>query len=659
MRSIIKSTVLSGIFNMFKKTFADKQYLKSTFFQNVFCSSVVTSIFSLRWINCLPFSGRTPVSTNMDSLEIWGRFLIWAKEPLHLPVFGLVKSLAFPFQTESIAHGPVTLFALLFKILSKVYPPFGHFYYFVFIELLFVFLASYFTFLLLVEFRVNSFWLKLLGAATVALSFPLLYRSMNLAFEMVYIPGYAVFAYCFVRAYKYPSFFLYLILALIFPLAVLIDDYFLLGVVVMMGSSIVLMGIGYLMHKVKPNADRLRGMIAAFILGMLLSSGMTYCLGNTENLKIQSDVTPMTGRDDLRWAYGGGYGGGFHVADVLSVFIPTENNARLPPSKICGPRAYLTKLGFPITTAQLQDGQYEGFAYAGSVTIGLLLVLSMFSIISILMNLRLNLMKFDLKIISNFFTAGEFSLPLILGLSSFALYVISWGYIIHLGGVRHNDIVTPSLILAEYCHKFIWARSMGRLAIAFALFIAIGVIVWLNSFFYRYIYSEKKEIRLLCAAIFLFLTAAHAIEISGYLKKPSLVVNGDEITRSFGKQDQELIKNVLHGKKALMVTPYAMDSLDWGRICYALAYYGGVPMGGANATFFENLNSGEYRRDDEDIVSGNIRALVGRYGDIAIAAREGLAEKIAKNANLPLKFYKLRDQDAVLLTLDNRGGLKS
>ncbi len=619
--------------------------------QNLFCSLTAMSLFMFRWANCLPFSGYYPVSQG-EPLELWGRYLIWAKEPFSFPKFGIVKSLTFPFQTSNMAHGPVVLFAVVFKALSRLYPPAGHFYYFIFIELVFVLLAGFFTFLILDEFKVGSFWLKLLGTISIALSFPLLYRSTNLAFEVAYVPAYLACAYFYVMAYKHPGFRSYLLLMLIFPVAAMIDDYLLFGISFMMAAAIVLNGVGYLINTSKRNLDRLRGMAAAFILGLLLSSGISYCLGLTGNLGISFGITPMAGRDDLTGVYGGGYGGGFFVADVLSVFIPTAQGI-CAPENICGPTAYLTKLGFPMTMAKLQHGQYEGFAYAGTVIVGLLFILILRSIIFIFKNWERHLTKINFKLISNFYTVNEFfSLPVILGLSSFSLYVISWGYVIHLGGIRHNDIVTPSLILAEYHHSFIWARALGRLAVAFMLFIAISVIVWLNSAFYRYIYSEKREVRFLCAGALLLLTIVHVSEIWGYLKPPSQVVHGDDITGSFGKQDQALIRNVLHGKSVLMVTPYAMDNDDWGRICYALAYDGGIPMSGPTTHFFagEILNTGQYDADNKDILSVDIKGLVKRYGEIAIATRGAIADRILANANMPLKAYKLRDRDAVLLT---------
>ena len=50
--------------------------------------------------------------------------------------------------------------------------------------------------------------------------------------------------------------------------------------------------------------------------------------GKEENLAVAA-VSPLEGRYDTAWGYGGGYGGGFHVADVFTLFIPPKDDLQV------------------------------------------------------------------------------------------------------------------------------------------------------------------------------------------------------------------------------------------------------------------------------------------------------------------------------------------
>ena len=77
-----------------------------------------------------------PSSTNFELLGFYGRYLIYAQEPIAFPL-GIIKGLSFPFNdVANIMRGPIPLFAIPIKVLSKICPPLGEFYYFVLAELL-------------------------------------------------------------------------------------------------------------------------------------------------------------------------------------------------------------------------------------------------------------------------------------------------------------------------------------------------------------------------------------------------------------------------------------------------------------------------------------------------------------------------------------------
>jgi len=596
------------------------------------------------------------VSKNSDQLEFWGRYLIYAKEPFSFPI-GLVRGLGFPFKISTITRGPVELFAVLFKLLSKIYAPFAEFYYFVLFELLCAFLTGYFTCLLLESFKVKSFWLKLLGVTLVSLSFPFLFRSSHyygIPSLVVHFPIYLAFAYFYIRLYKYPNWKPLFLLLIFFLILAFFCDYPTLAVYFVFFVCICFNFFEFMVRKTEIIRKRLFFSLTAFILGIALTIFVVNILGNQGNYTVPWYVSPLADRQGKQWGYGGGYGGGFHVADALTFFIPPRDNVNVPENKRCGPTAYLTKWGFPITTNNLQDGQYEGFTFLGTTTIFILFFLLMIQLFSLIKNSRLYMMKMRLKWMYQLFSPDNiFSLPFVLGACAFLLYLLSLGYIIHFLGVRFNHIVTPALILAEWHHRFMLVRSLGRLAVPLMQYITIACIISMNKYPYKYLNKSTKPKKLIFVLIIIFLIIFHISEIWGYLKPPE-VTRGNEIANLFGKDDRVLIKKLLQDKKALMVVPTVRGGvINWDKLCYSLAFYSDIPLSGASSPMgnpIEYLR--QYALDTKNILDGNIKEITNRYGNIAIAAPSAFAEKILSRADVPLKPHKLHDQDAVILTLD-------
>ena len=642
---------------MIKNTVINYIRLKIATCQDLLCAVFVTSIFSLRWRNCLPFSGYMPVLKGGDNLEIWSRYLFYAREPFGSPI-GLIKGLGFPFHTVSISRGPIELFAILFKFLSKIYAPFSEFYYPVLFELVCVFLVAYFTCLILKALRVRSFWVRLLGTVLASLSFPLLFRSSSfygLSYQVAYFPIYMAFFYFLIRLYNHPDRRSFFLLMLFFLILAFFNDYGLFGTYFIFFIFLILIFFRFILNRNRSKADRDRLFFAvpALILGVIITFFVSFMLGNQENMTVSQDSTLLSTRYDTSWGYGGGYGGGFHVADVLSVVIPPKNKEGIPLYKTCGPTSYLSRIGFPITTNDLQDGQYEGFTYLGTVTILILLFLVLSKILSLIGNYRKLFAKLRLQIMSKFFMVNEiFSLPVIIGISVTILYIFSWGYIIHIGGVRLNDIATPSLILAEIWPRFMLIRSLGRLAIPFMLYIIIVTVVWLDRYLYPYLHNKVIYKRIPFVSIIIFLMIAHTAEVWGYLKPPQ-VTYGNAIANALSREDKILIKRLLEDKKALMVVPKIRDNFEWGKICYSLAFYANIPLSSA---VWETGISPKYKKQyDEDIkqlLEGNVKDIVHRYGEVAIAAPPNIANEILAKCNVPLRSYKLRDQDVTVLILD-------
>lgn len=596
------------------------------------------------------------ISKNSDQLEFWARYLIYAREPFSFPI-GLVKRLGFPFQITTITRGPVELFAIFFKLLSKIYAPFAEFYYFVLFELLCAFLTGYFTCLLLDSFRVKSFWLKLLGVTLVSLSFPFLFRSSHyyaIPSLVVHFPIYLIFAYFYIRLYKYPNWKPFFLLLIFFLILAFFCDYPTLVVYFVFFICICFNFFEFMVRKTEIVRKRLFFSLTVFILGIASTIFVLNVLGQQGNYTVPWSVSPLANRQGRQWGYGGGFGGGFHVADALTFFIPPQDDDKVPEIKRCGPTAYLTKWGLPITTNNLQDGQYEGFTFLGTTAIGILFFLIIMQLFSLIKNSRLYLMKMRLKWMYQLFTPDNiFSLPFVLGVCAFVLYIFSLGYIIHFLGFRLNHIATPALVLAEWHPRFMLVRSLGRLAVPLMQYITIACIISLNQYLYKYLNKSTKPKKLISVLIIISLIIFHISEIQGYLKPPE-VTRGNEIANLFGKDDRILIKKLLQDKRALIVVPKIRGGIvEWDKLCYSLAFYSDIPLSGASSPMgnpIEYLR--QYDSDTKNISEGNIKEITNRYGNIAIAAPSAVAEKILNRADVPLKPHKLHNQDAVILTLD-------
>ncbi len=626
--------------------------------QHLLCALLATSIFALRWANCLPFSGYMPTLENSDWLSFAGTYLIYAKESFGFPI-GLVGGLSFPFEAANISRGSIPLFAILFKGLAQFYPPFSEFYYFIFVEMLSVFLVAYVTCLLLNILNVNSFWLKLLGTVLVALSFPLLFRSSNyygITFIVASFPMYLLGAYFYIRIYKKPDLKSLFLFSLVFPLAALIDYYLLFGLFFLVFLCLCFNGFEMLFNHNQFNRRRVFFVASSVFLGLLISSQILLFLGNQKNLAEPPDRSSIfNGRYLSSWGYGGGSGGGFHVADVLGLIVPPNDNKKeIPPYLTLGPTTYLTKLGWPITTNDLQGGQYEGFVFLGTIPISILLFLIITKVVTLLYKFKEYFAQLRMRWIAKLFMYDEiFSLPVIVGLSTFLLYIYSLGYIIHVGGVRFNNFITPSLALAFLWPKLIFARSLGRLAIPFMLFIVIGMIVCLNKYLHRNKCCSDKLKKRLYIAVIISLTLAHIYEIRGYLKPPQAVVYGNDITNVFNRSDHLAIKELMQSRKAIILVPALRDNIGWTKIGYALAFYSNIPISGATVEFGELQEQlDQYRRDISDVLSGGIKEIIDRYGNVAIAAPPLIAKSIAAASRVPITMYKLENPEVVILIPD-------
>ncbi len=627
------------------------------FFHAILCSILVTAVFSIRWQNCLPFSGYMPLSLNTDQLDILARFLIWAKEPFSIPL-GTIKGLTFPFESASITRGPLPLFALIFKGLSKIYPPLSEFNYFVFAELVLVFFTAFFTCRILDLHNIKSIWMKLLGATLVGLSFPLLHRSSiyyGVTFLVVYIPLYTAFAYYYIHIYKYFNIKSILLMAIFIPVLAFFDYYVLFGIFFMFTVSLPFISLNFLIRRNRTNRKRFYSYIISFMIGTALLFSTISLLGKQGDLTVPSQTT-LTHRDDVSWGYGGGYGGGFHVADVFALIIPPQDYSEgIPDGRIggpLGPSAYLTKLGFPLTANDLQNGQYEGFTYIGTTTLVILLFLIVVKSVSFFGNRRACIVKFKMNILHKIYNFN-FSMGWILWISTFALFVFSWGYIIHIGGVRFNSIGTPTLFIAELWNRFLLARSLGRLAIPFMLFFTFFGLILFSRIVLNYMYNCNIVKKTMIIVAIVFLTLFHIFEIRGYLSE-SKVVYGNEIIDVFEKEEGNEIRRVLKDKKGLIFAHALRSSRKWIKTCYSLGFHSRIPISGVYSGIAINKNHRvQTIINRQNVKNGNIQEIIELYGDVAFAATCEIAEEIVKKSDVPLKSFIFKNQNVTILISNN------
>ncbi|HJZ12276.1 MAG TPA: hypothetical protein VJ521_09005 [Acidobacteriota bacterium] len=60
----------------------------------------IAALFSIRFLNCLPFSGFTRVF-NYETVSTLTSFFIYAREPFSFPL-GSIKGLTFPFAYANV-----------------------------------------------------------------------------------------------------------------------------------------------------------------------------------------------------------------------------------------------------------------------------------------------------------------------------------------------------------------------------------------------------------------------------------------------------------------------------------------------------------------------------------------------------------------------------
>lgn len=609
---------------------------------------LVMALLAFRWRGCLPFSGFMPLMEDQDNLGFWSRYLIYVREPFAFPL-GEIQGLSFPF-VSNISRGSIPLVALVMKVCAKVYAPLAECYYFVGVELLSVGLSAWLSYGLLCRVRMLAS-VRLLGAFLVALSPALLYRSSEcykVTFMVAYFPVLLAAALLYMRTYGRFRWSTSCLLAAIFPVAALIDYYLFVAVVAGGGVCCGVNVLEHLWRRTIESRNRVLRMVVITGVGVALSWGALFAMGNMQNLEPPDRSLALKDRFNRNPGepYGGGHGGGFHVADVLTFIIPPDHRSVVPETKSCRPVALLARMGFPLSTAKLQGGQYEGFAYIG--TVGVFLLVGVVVATAIRMG----------RSVRNLFAKKTERRPprlarnwacLALGLSALLLFILSLGYVVHVGGIRYDKIHTLALWLAQKWPTFMFARSLGRLAIPLALWLPIILVMFMGRRLYSFALHHGTRGRMAVHGLAFLLMMAHVADIHGYLVPPP-VIAGNDMAQVFSPSDRQTIREVTTGRKAIILVPAMTTTFEWNKTCYALAYEGGIPVSGATVVFGEKQKElMQYARDIECVKEGKIGEIVTRYGEIIIAAPEDMVERIVEKSVIEFKRYPLTSRGVQLL----------
>jgi hypothetical protein len=415
----------------------------------------VAAIFSIRFIFSLPFSNFTR-DGNYESVTTLFSFLIYSREKFSFPI-GTIRGLTAPFYDANIGNvGAIPLFAIVTKALGKVFPYFETFDYFVLIDITSCFGTAYVVQVILGKLGVSSRSYQALGALLAGTSFLILQRSAGA--QPFCTAGVAIFAVFLLVAIlvlqgETLSKRHYFAAAILFPIAVLVDTYTFVGLVLATGTLILREFYEAILGGLRASWIRFYRLSAGLTVGISLSVFALYLIG------MYPIAAPRTYVGRGFTSYDLGMGGRHHVADVLSPFIPY------------GHGSLFDVVGIPFTTKDLQPGQYEGIAYVGAAVISIIIITFLLRVLKMSTSKALGRGRYGvgwgarLRLYSPW---GK------IGLASVVVFIFSLGYeLTILGHSFPNFVGMPAAWLADRFPTLYHFRVPGRWASMFSLFLII------------------------------------------------------------------------------------------------------------------------------------------------------------------------------------------
>jgi hypothetical protein len=537
-----------------KKLLKESSYIYNSY--SVAC--LVTCIFSLHYLHCLPFSGYTR-EFNYETVATLISFLIYSQEPWSFPL-GQIKSLTFPFEDANVGNvGALPLFAISFKALGTVFDYFKTFDYFVLVDLLSCFSTALFSQKILVKLGVNRFWLRALAALLTGSSLLLINRSVWLQpFCIVAGPIFLMWIYtiiCFFEQ-KGTNWLNDVRYAMIFPIAILLDGYTFFGI--MLGTGVLLIREFYeaFFGGLKSSRVRFIRLLSLCFIGVTLSYFALFVIGMYPMPKLAHTFT----------SYDFGMGGRYHVADLFSTFMPQGNRLFGVIPATLGLGSY-----FPLTTDILSEGQYEGIAYFGTPVLLIAILYLIFWVVRPASERRPNLkLHYKLTLLSPW-------TKIAIGVTG--VFVFSLGYELHiLGRPFPNFNLMPAAWIADRIPSLFNVRAPGRLASLLSFFLILElfrrVSIWLdrpsNSWG-----CKRNSLRLTNNQInvsIIFLALIHIAEISPFLipvkAQPLFPIGG-----VFNKNEIAEIKKISSMHDLVMIAPSVRAAdVQWEAEAFSFTY---------------------------------------------------------------------------------------
>ncbi len=563
----------------------------------------VAVLFSIRFLYCLPFSGFTR-GFNYETVTTLVSFLIFAQEPWSFPV-GVIKDLAFPYEDANIGNvGALPLFALSFKALGTVASYFQTQDYFILVEILSCFLTAFFAQKILASIGVPGKLLRALGALLTGTSFLLLTRSEWLQpFCVVSFPLFMAWIYAMLLALRRGSWSLREDVAavLIFPLAALIDNYALFGM--LLGTSALLVFELYeaILGGLRSSWNRVFRIFFFCIAGSTLSLLALYAIG----------MYPLPAVPNTFTSYDFGMGGRYHVADLFAPLIPFAKQAGTFPES-----SLAAKLHFPFDTGQLGPGQYEGIAYVGTPVLLVLMATAVAWVVSL-----------QQKILAGKTNAATTPGRLIVGapwkkvgFASLGVFFFSMGYeLVILGEAFPGFSGMPAAWIADRFPAVYNFRAPGRLASLLSLFLILESVrrlsLWNTKMATQSQGAHSRTVTSVAYAVIIGLAAIHLIEISPYLKPvPSQPLH--PVSGAYSIKDVEKLQQLGKTHQVVLISPSVRAAeVNWTSHAFALVYYSGLRSNLYYLARTIPAHEAKISADMYKVANGDWEPLLAEYGN--------------------------------------------
>lgn len=569
----------------------------------------IAALFSVRFLNCLPFSGFTRVF-NYETVSTLTSFFIYAREPLSFPL-GSIKGLTFPFEDANVGNvGAIPLFAVSFKALGKIFPYFQTFDYFVLLEILSCFLTAFFAQKALVTLGIHRTVFRALGALLMGTSFLLLTRSGWLQpFCVVAFPLFTAWIYAMSLTLQRGTWRLRQDFGIVslFPVAALVDNYSLFGILLATSALLVREFFEALFGGLSASWNRFSRILFFCAFGSALSVLALYATG----------MFPLPPVPRTFTSYDFGMGGRYHVADLFAPWIPVAE------------ASLLGRLDFPLNTDHLGPGQYEGVAYVGTPVLLLWLSLA----VGWLFSLRK-------KLSAKSRTGEPIQTRLVLyppwkkiGLAALVVFAFSLGYeLIVLGQAFPNFSGLPAAWIADRFPAVYNIRAPGRLASLLSLFLIIEGIRLLSIWYEKRIFfhppgRSTRSFYLGLGAIGA-LAAIHLLEVAPFLR-PVPAQPLHPIGSVFSNEEIGRLRSAASHHDILLISPSVREvDAKWTAEAYSLAYYLGLRSNIYYLARTDPDHDVRIARDLYRVTAGDWDALVGEYGRVLFAIPSARSEEL-------------------------------